>query len=79
MFLIALEIAAPVMATGFVVDAALALITRAVPQMQVMHVGMPAKIGAGVAAVSLGLPITVSAVNASVAASMHALGPLFHF
>jgi flagellar biosynthetic protein FliR len=79
LFLISLQIAAPVMATGFVVDAALALMTRAVPQMQVMYVGMPAKIGAGLAAVSLGLPLTVAAVNSAMGASFNALKPLFHF
>ncbi len=78
-FLISLQIAAPVMATGFVVDAALALMTRAVPQMQVMQVGMPAKVGAGLAAVSLGLPMTVAAVHEGLTASFVALKPLFHF
>jgi flagellar biosynthetic protein FliR len=77
--LISLQIAAPVMAVGFIVDAALALMVRAVPQMNVMHVGMPAKIGAGLAAVCLGLPIAVVGVNEAVGASMNALRPLFHF
>ena len=77
-FLIALQIASPVMAVGFLVDAALGLMTRAVPQLNAMHVGMPAKVGAGIAAVSLGLPLTVAGVGAAVNASFSALRPLFH-
>jgi flagellar biosynthetic protein FliR len=77
--LISLQIAAPVMAVGFIVDAALALMVRAVPQMNVMHVGMPAKVGVGLAAVALGLPMAVAGVSEGVRASMTALQPLFHF
>lgn len=78
-FLIALQIAAPVMAVGFLVDAALALMTRAVPQMNAIHTGMPAKVGAGIAAVSLGLPLTVSAVGSALNVGFSLLRPLFHF
>ena len=78
-FLIGVQIAAPVMGVGFLVDAALGLLSRAVPQVQAMHVGLPAKIGAGLATIALGLPVTVVGVKVAVAASMLALKPLFHF
>jgi flagellar biosynthetic protein FliR len=78
MLMLAIQIAAPVMAVGFLVDAALALMTRAVPQMQVMQVGMPAKVGVGIATVAVGLPMAVVGVNAALTACFHSLGSLFH-
>jgi flagellar biosynthetic protein FliR len=79
MFMIALQIASPVMAVGFLVDAALALMTRAVPQMNAMHTGMPAKIGAGIAAVSLGLPLTVAGVGTAMNEGFGLLRKLFNY
>jgi flagellar biosynthetic protein FliR len=43
----ALKIAAPIMASIFMVDLALALVARAAPQMNVLFVGFPLKIGVG--------------------------------
>jgi flagellar biosynthesis protein FliR len=74
---LSLQIAAPVMACGFVVDAALALLARAVPQMPAMMVGMPAKIGVGVATIAIGIPMTVAAVNAMLGVSFNALAGIF--
>jgi len=59
--ILAIQIAAPTLAVSMVVDASLGLISRAVPQMQAMNVGMPAKVGAGILAVSVSLPPLVSA------------------
>lgn len=47
MFLIALQIALPVVAALFVTDLALGIIARTVPQMNVFIVGLPLKIGVG--------------------------------
>ena len=44
MSLLALQISAPVMAVGLVVDAALGVVNKAVPQMQAFLVGLPAKV-----------------------------------
>jgi flagellar biosynthetic protein FliR len=55
MFMLSIQIAAPVLAVSLIVDASLALLSKAVPQMMAMQVGMPAKIGVGLATVSLGL------------------------
>jgi flagellar biosynthetic protein FliR len=63
--LIGLQIAAPVLAVSLVVDAALGLVNKAVPQMPVMLVGLPAKLGLGLIALSVGLPALVASVNAS--------------
>ena len=47
MFLIAVKIAAPVMAALFLAELALALMGRAAPQMNIMMLGFPLKIGIG--------------------------------
>ncbi len=47
MFIIALKIAAPVMTALFLIELALALISRASPQVNIMDIGFPVKIGAG--------------------------------
>ncbi len=66
MTLLALQMAAPVVAVSMVVDAALGLVSRAVPQMQALVVGMPAKILMGMIALSLALPALVSSVRTGV-------------
>lgn len=47
LFVLAIKIAAPVMASLFLVDLALALISRAAPQMHVLILGFPIKISVG--------------------------------
>ncbi|WP_207259599.1 flagellar biosynthetic protein FliR [Desulfovibrio sp. Huiquan2017] len=47
MFTLAIKIAAPVMASLFLVDLSLALISRAAPQMHVLVLGFPIKITVG--------------------------------
>lgn len=46
-FILAVKIAAPVMASIFLVDLALALVARAAPQWNVLFIGFPVKIGVG--------------------------------
>ena len=60
LFAIALRIAAPVIAAVFLADAALALIARAVPQMNVLMVGLPVKLGVGLVGMIVALPIAVA-------------------
>jgi flagellar biosynthetic protein FliR len=55
-FLIAIEVAAPVIVALALVDMALALVSRAVPQMNVFIVGIPAKIMVGLGAIAASLP-----------------------
>lgn len=47
LFLLAIQIGAPVIAAILLVDLALALVSRAAPQMNVLLVGFPIKIGVG--------------------------------
>lgn len=60
--LIALQIATPVLAVSILVDAALGIMNKAVPQMHIFIVGMPAKVAMGIMAVSVALPATAAAV-----------------
>lgn len=59
MFIIAIKIAAPVMGAIFLAELALALMGRAAPQMNIMVIGFPLKIGIGL--FFLGLLFTVMA------------------
>ncbi|MCC6445210.1 MAG: flagellar type III secretion system protein FliR [Armatimonadetes bacterium] len=52
-FLIGLKIAAPVVAAVLLVDTALAILSRTVPQMNVFLVGFPVKIGMGFVTLTL--------------------------
>lgn len=61
--LLALQIAAPVAAVSLVVDAALGVINKAVPQMQIFLVGLPAKIIMGMLAMAIALPALVNGVQ----------------
>lgn len=47
MFVFAIRIAAPVLAALFMIEMALALMTRSAPQVQIMQFGFPIKIAAG--------------------------------
>ncbi|MCH8275576.1 MAG: flagellar biosynthetic protein FliR [Armatimonadetes bacterium] len=56
MFMLALQIAAPVAAVAFVVDAAFGIISRAVPQINVLMAGISGKLLVGFVALSFALP-----------------------
>jgi flagellar biosynthetic protein FliR len=77
MCLIALQVAAPVMAVGFLVDCALGIVARAVPQMQATYVGAPAKVGIGLLTVSIGLPAAVAGTTWGVRHVFDQICPLF--
>ncbi len=47
LFIIAIKIASPVMVSLFLIELALALVSRASPQINIMDVGFPVKIGSG--------------------------------
>ncbi len=73
----ALAIAAPALGASLVVDAALGLLSRAVPQLQPLQIGAPAKIAVGLLATSLALPALVGGVALGVDRATHLLGRLF--
>jgi len=57
--LLACQIAAPAAGILLIVDAALAIVSRAVPQTPVWLIGMPAKIAIGLTAIAFSLPALV--------------------
>lgn len=73
-FVLAIKIAAPVIAAIFLVDLALALVSRAAPQMNVLMLGFPLKIGVGF--VFLGILFTTMARY--VGEFITGMGPAFH-
>ena len=75
-FALGLQIALPVLGVGMLVDAALGLINRAVPQMQALQVGMPAKVALGLTTVAISLPSIAGATKMATAAAFQALGPM---
>lgn len=75
--LLAVQIATPVLGVSLVVDAAMGLVNRAVPQMPAMVIGMPAKIAVGLTTVAVGLPLLTSGVNSAVGFACDALVQMF--
>ena len=75
--LLSLQMAAPVLGVSLVVDAALGIINKAVPQMQVIQVGMPAKLVIGMVALGVGLPAIVAGVNTGVESGLSSLMRIF--
>lgn len=71
--LLALQMAAPIMAVSLIVDAGLGIVNKAVPQVQAMLVGLPAKMILGMVVLSLGLPAMTSAVSSGVDAAFKGL------
>ena len=73
MSLLSLTIAAPVLAVSLVVDAALGVVSKAVPQMQAIMVGIPAKLIMGMITMSLTLPALSAGVQSGVEQASEAL------
>ncbi len=57
MFLTALKIAGPILGVLLLCDICLGLVARTTPQLNLLMVGFPVKIGVGVAAVLAALPV----------------------
>ncbi|MBS1705878.1 MAG: flagellar biosynthetic protein FliR [Armatimonadetes bacterium] len=74
--LLALQICAAPVAVCVLVDGAASMINRSVPQMQVYIVGIPAKMLMGFVALSLALPLTVTAVQAGLEVSFDYAGKM---
>ncbi len=74
--MLSLQIAAPVAAVCIVIDAAIAIVNKSVPQMQAFMVAMPAKIAMGLIALSIGLPMFVVAVQNGVQHSFETIQSL---
>uniref|UniRef100_A0A7C4EKJ0 Flagellar biosynthetic protein FliR n=1 Tax=Fundidesulfovibrio putealis TaxID=270496 RepID=A0A7C4EKJ0_9BACT len=73
LFTLAIKISAPVLASLFLVDLALALVSRAAPQMNVIQIGFPLKIGVGF----LFMTLTLTALAHYVGDYIADLGPMY--
>lgn len=72
--MIAIRVAAPALAVLFLTDVSFSILTRMVPQLNVMIVGMPVKIIFGLLTVSMALPLVAFAA-AHLATSISGLVP----
>ena len=59
----AVRIAMPVMAALFLTDLGMGFVSRTVPQMQILIVGAPIKIGVGILVLGASLPATMQIMN----------------
>ncbi len=57
LFIVALRISLPVVGTLILTDLALALVGRTIPQMNILVVGFPVKIGAGLLVMAASMPL----------------------
>ena len=62
LFLIGMQLAAPVMILVFLINAGLGLVSKAVPQIQVFFVSFPLTIGFGLMVLALSLPAMLSII-----------------
>jgi len=62
-FVIGLEVAAPVLAVLFLADAAMGIVARTVPQMNVFIIGFPIKIALGLMFLSSTMPLVFRALT----------------
>jgi flagellar biosynthesis protein FliR len=69
-FVVGLEIVAPVLIAVVVVDAALGVVARAAPQMNVFVVGLPAKILTALAVIAATLPFVANLVTSELERSV---------
>jgi flagellar biosynthetic protein FliR len=60
LFVVALRISLPVIGALILTDLALALVGRTVPQMNVLVVGFPIKIGVGLLVLTASMPLMVA-------------------
>lgn len=75
--LAAIQIAAPVMAVTMIIDATLGVMAKALPSLQTIQIGMPVKLAAGIAGVSLCLPAIVAATAAALGRSSELIHQIF--
>lgn len=75
--LLAIQVALPVLAVTIIVDAAFGVMNKAVPTMQVMLMGVPAKVILGLTALAIGLPMMVAYTQTGTSMLFEALEEVF--
>lgn len=66
----AVRIAMPVMAALLLTDVGMGIVARTVPQVQILIVGAPVKIGVGILVLGAALPVTMQLMNGVFGASL---------
>jgi flagellar biosynthetic protein FliR len=79
MYILAVKIAAPVVGLLFCAKVSFGIIAKAVPQMQVLFVGMPLYILAGLALMGLSLDFWPRLMGADLMAAKQALERCFEY
>ena len=64
LFVVAVRIALPVMGTLMLTDLAMGLVARTVPQMNVLVVGFPVKVGVGILVLAISMPLVTAFMGA---------------
>ncbi len=78
LFGVALRIASPVVAAVFLADVALAIMCRAVPQMNVIIAGMPLKLGVGMVGMLVAIPVLVTSSQGMFSDMYAQMGGMLH-
>lgn len=73
-----LRLAAPILAAGLLVDVFLMLVARAVPQMNLLVVGAPVRLMAGLLALAFSLQVFLPIVGEALETSTRAAGVFLH-
>jgi flagellar biosynthetic protein FliR len=76
LFTIGVRIAAPVMVTLLLANAALGILSRTIPQLNVFVVGFPVNVGVGLLVLGVSLPFTFRLLAARFGALEPTLGAL---
>ena len=76
LFVIALRIAMPVIAAVFLADLAMAISSRIVPQMNVLMVGFPLKLGVGLVGMIVAVPVVAGMSTNMFGDMYHQMGTL---
>jgi len=74
LFAMAMRIAVPVVAAVFLADVALAITARVVPQMNVLIVGLPLKLGVGLVGMVIAVPMVASMSEGMFGDMYHQMG-----
>jgi flagellar biosynthetic protein FliR len=72
-FAAAFQLALPIMAALLLADVALGLISKAVPQINVLFLGLPLKVLLGLLALSLALPALVSSMEVQIQSGVRSM------
>ena len=77
-FAVAIRIAAPVLAALFLADIALAIVARAAPQINVLFVGLPIKMGVAMVGMAVAMPVIMAGTRDAVGGIGYQMSAIAH-